>query len=238
MINNTLTPFETRHAKKSPMVQSCHSMPEELMHAIFSHFDVKTLVEKKIVCRNWRQICTEAIDAKRTKAFETNKELTDAVDKYCGYRDCDHPIFCGNPHIRPTQWITWPHYDAVLAEEFASTYGYPMNKWDVSNVEDFSNIFSGYLFFDEDISSWDVSRGTTMEGMFFYCGTFNQNISKWDVSNVTNMKSMFEMCLSFNQNLSLWNVSAVVNMKYIFLNARSFHQCINSWEFWDSKNTW
>jgi hypothetical protein len=55
---------------------------------VFSHLDVQTLVEKKMVSRNWRRIGTDVIDAKRTsetkKKFQTNRELKDAVKKYTG----------------------------------------------------------------------------------------------------------------------------------------------------------
>jgi hypothetical protein len=60
-------------------------LPEDLLLPILSHFDVKTLIEKKQVCRSWRHSCTEAIDAKRTQAFSTSEELRQAVRKYCGY---------------------------------------------------------------------------------------------------------------------------------------------------------
>jgi hypothetical protein len=56
------------------------SLPEELFPFIFSNFDVRMLIEKKVVCRKWKRLCTNDIDAKRTtastrKVFETNREL-------------------------------------------------------------------------------------------------------------------------------------------------------------------
>eukprot|EP00978_Attheya_sp_CCMP212_P034361 scaffold143676_cov48-Attheya_sp.AAC.1 len=85
-------------------------LPEEMIYHISSFLDVATLVQKKPVCRLWRELCTTAIDKKapipRT-AFETNDELRAAVKKYTMYKADD-------------------------ADEFASTYGWPMDKWDVS----------------------------------------------------------------------------------------------------------
>ena len=111
------------------------SMPQEIMPAILSHFDVKTLIEKKSVCRNWRQICTEKIDEKRTKAFETSEELCEAVKKYTGYEHRDE------------NWNYDGYPDPDEAEEIASTYGYPSEKWDVSNLEDFLFIFGSVTRF-------------------------------------------------------------------------------------------
>jgi surface protein len=192
-------------------------LPEDLWLPILSHLDVKTLIEKKQVCRTWRHTCTEAIDAKRTpttrKVFTTNKELCDAVKKYCGYNSqCD-------PHD---------------AEEIAHTYGYPINKWDVSSLQDFDSIFYAANTFNEDISSWNVSNATTMSEMFYSAYAFNQDLSSWNMSNVTDMEGMFHTASSFNQNLSLWNVSNVQNMSDMFLDAASFNWDIDSWELWDS----
>ena len=64
-----------------------HELPQELIPSILSHYDVQTLIEKKRVCRNWKQMCTNVIIAKRRRAFQTNEELKDAVNKYC--RPCN-----------------------------------------------------------------------------------------------------------------------------------------------------
>eukprot|EP00978_Attheya_sp_CCMP212_P046794 scaffold412006_cov51-Attheya_sp.AAC.1 len=94
-------------------------LPEELAcHIIMSFLDVPTLVQKKVVCRNWERICTGVIDrmapAPRT-TFETREELKTAVKRYS-------------------------KYDASDADVFATTYGWPIDKWDVSRVQDFSRL--------------------------------------------------------------------------------------------------
>jgi hypothetical protein len=85
---------------------------------------VKTLIKKKRVCRHWRQMGTKVIEAKRTsstrKVLTTNQELCDAVGRYCEAKDPD------------------------AVEKIAATYGWPINKWDVSNLQDFSNVFVYY----------------------------------------------------------------------------------------------
>jgi surface protein len=203
-------------------------LPDDLLLPILSHLDVKTLIEKKEVCRSWRHTCTEAIDAKRTKAFSTNKELCQAVRKYCGYiaheeddSDNDDGNYTGQ-------------CSPQVAEEFAQTYGYPINKWDVSAVQNFDGIFDKVDTFNEDISSWNVSNVTNMSGMFSGARSFNQDLSSWNVSNVTCMRWMFGGASSFNQDLSSWNVSNVTDMSEMFLHATAFDQDIESWELWDS----
>jgi surface protein len=198
-------------------------LPDDLLLSILSHLNVKTLIENKRVCRTWRHTCTEAIDAKQTpttkKAFSTNQELRKAVEKYCGYNEAtDSYSQCCSPRV---------------AEEFAQTYGYPINQWDVSSLQDFSFVFDNMDTFNEDISSWNVSNATSMYAMFIYASSFNQDMSSWNVSNVTNMNRMFGYAKAFNQDLSSWNVSNVTNMSWMFLHATAFDQDIESWELWD-----
>jgi hypothetical protein len=49
------------------------------------------------------------------KAFQSNQELRDAVRRYS-------------------------EYDAAGMEEIACTYGYPIDRWNVSQVEDMSRV--------------------------------------------------------------------------------------------------
>jgi hypothetical protein len=76
-----------------------------------SFLDVATLLNKKIVDTEWKNLCTKAIDNKCGEdgphPIETNDELVYAIEKYC-------------------------KYEATLMEEIACIYGYPIDKWDVS----------------------------------------------------------------------------------------------------------
>jgi hypothetical protein len=135
-------------------------LPPELFPSIVSHWDVATLVEKKRVCQDWNQLCTDVIDAKRTettkKAFATNQDLQVAVKKYCGYK---------NEDAEDENEVTLEFSQRCSredAEEIASTYGWPINQWDVSNLQDFSGIFCGNRRFNDDIGSWNVSNATSM----------------------------------------------------------------------------
>ena len=55
-------------------------------------------------------------------------------------------------------------------------YGH-ISSWDVSGVNDMSELFYGGMQnFNEDIENWDVSNVTSMERMFNCANEFNQDI--------------------------------------------------------------
>ena len=76
-----------------------------------------------------------------------------------------------------------------------------ISKWDVSNVENMSDMFNGSKF-NGDISKWDVSNVKNMSWMFTE-SKFNGDISKWDVSNVKYMVDMFKKS-PLEKNLPKW----------------------------------
>eukprot|EP00978_Attheya_sp_CCMP212_P003068 scaffold6251_cov52-Attheya_sp.AAC.6 len=80
-------------------------VPEEVGRYIVSYLDVPTLVQKKVVCRSWQILFTHVIDQKAVtpKAFQSSNELHEAVRKYTKYNRAD-------------------------AEEFATTYGWPIGR--------------------------------------------------------------------------------------------------------------
>jgi hypothetical protein len=110
-------------SKRRRIVADCvhvewSALPQDLFAVIVSHWDVATLVQKKRVCRDWKQLCTDTIDAKRTettkKMLSAKSELKAAVKKYCGYnQDTEsYSQLCSRED----------------AEKIASTYGWPINK--------------------------------------------------------------------------------------------------------------
>jgi surface protein len=189
-------------------------VPDEMSRYIISFLDVPTLVQKRAVCRSWQILFTHVIDQKAPtpKAFQSRRELNLAVSKYTKYIHAD-------------------------AEEFATTYGWPIGRWDVSHVQDFTHIFQFQQSFNEKIDSWDVSGATSMEGMFNGARLFNRDLTSWNTSNVQSMYSMFCTAHHFNQDISSWDTSNVQAMNYMFWNATSFNQDIFSWNnsaFWQS----
>lgn len=102
--------------------------------------------------------------------------------------------------------------------------------WDVSNISNFSGMFSRCSAYNEDLSAWDMSSATNTSFMFSGATSFNEDIGTWDVSNVTTMAGMFNAALSFNQDLSNWNVSSVTTMAGMFDGARVFNGAIGTWD--------
>eukprot|EP00978_Attheya_sp_CCMP212_P046720 scaffold407646_cov51-Attheya_sp.AAC.1 len=103
-------------------------VPEDVARHILSFLDVPTLVRKKAVCRSWRILFTNTIREKAStpQAFQSSAELKAAVDKYT-------------------------RYNLVDAEEFAVTYGLPISRWDVSNIENVNHLFDNNGSFNENI---------------------------------------------------------------------------------------
>ena len=108
----------------------------------------------------------------------------------------------------------------------ANKFNGDISKWDVSNVEDMTQMFS-YSAFNGDISNWDVSNVTNMSGMFQH-SSFNGDISQWDISNVTDMKYMFSHS-KFNGDISKWNTSKVVYMNLLF-ESSDFTGDVSNWD--------
>ena len=105
-----------------------------------------------------------------------------------------------------------------------------IEKWHVSKVYDFSELFKDKSSFNQDISKWDVSAGNNFAGMFYSAGSFNQNISNWNIGSVLkNMRGMFTFAVSFNQDISNWNVHQVSDMGLMFYGASSFNQNLCPW---------
>lgn len=189
-------------------------LPNELLRSILSYACTAALVHMKQVNRRWKELCTHAIDRKRTGRvhFHTTRELKKTIRKYVRY-----------------QWED--------AEMFAVTYGFPMNNWDVSHLTDLSYVFSNRSTFNEDIRSWNVANVTNMRGIFWDAKSFNQDISSWDVSQVTNMGFAFSGATSFHQDISSWNVRRVTNMRRMFCNATNFNPHLIDWDLSNVQDT-
>ena len=103
----------------------------------------------------------------------------------------------------------------------AYIFNQPLDKWDVSNVTDMSEMFStncSEYAFNQDIGNWDVSNVTEMQYMFYNAKLFNKPLDNWNVSNVTNMLNVFVGAESFNHPIGDWDVSNVTSMDYTFIN--------------------
>jgi surface protein len=104
-----------------------------------------------------------------------------------------------------------------------------ISTWDVSSATSFYRMFSTNINFNVDISGWNVSSCQNFGQMFYNCDAFNQDISGWDVSSGTQFGSMFADCLIFNQDITGWNMSNAVEIFNMFGYAYAFNQNISSW---------
>jgi surface protein len=219
-------------------------LPNDMTFVVLTYFDVGQLVKNKRICRTWRRLCTQAIDAKRTKAtrriFQTNGELRYAAIRYAGYEpDPNHYLDDDDESENDERAFICNRFgycDPEDAEELACQYGWPIGKWDVSNVRDFSYLFYYLTHFNEDIGSWDVSNGTTLNCVFLGASSFNQDLSIWNASYVTETECMFSLATAFNQSLSSWDTSNVLTMDCMFMKASSFNQDLSMWDTSNVRN--
>jgi surface protein len=181
------------------------------LHAL-SFLDIKTLLQKERVNKTWRKLCKKTMQTKCGR-FETKQELKDAIDKYC--------------QKNPT-----------LMEDIACTYGYPIDSWDVSRIQDMSKLFYRRSNFNDYIGSWDVSKVTDMSYMFHGAEAFNQDFGAWNVSNVTTMSHMFHGANAFDQDIGSWDVTKVTDMGSMFYDAHVFNQDIGSWDISGVTDMW
>lgn len=193
--------FEEQSSARESVIQD-----ENLLPLMMSFMDLPNQMRSKAVSQWWLQNAAISIRRKLgRKKFMTREELIAAVEKYCRNK---------------------PRY----AEELASTYGWPIGKWDVSEVTNFSKVFEDQISFNEDISGWNMSNAVYLYAMFRNARSFNQDLSKWNMSNAVTLSWMFEEVPLFNGNISKWNTSKVTAMTGMFYGASSFDQDLSSWD--------
>ena len=184
---------------------------------IFSFLGVRTLFQKQTVSKQFQKQCNKSLKAKKKEGagvFRTKQQLTTAVGKVCK--------------------CMYEAYSDELAEEIAREYGFVMNDWDVSEVVDFSYVFSCQRKFNENIRNWNVGKGRNFKGMFFMASSFTGDLSRWNMSNARNLNDMFYEASSFNGDLSSWDVSQVREMTGMLRHFPAFtkHDVL-TWAGWN-----
>jgi hypothetical protein len=76
------------------------------------------------------------------------------------------------------------------------------------------------------IEEWDVSHVQDVTNMFKYCSEFNQPIGKWKLSSVVLIDGMFYGCIRFNQNLDEWSNT----IRRVEFNVHPFASSSNYWK--------
>mmetsp|Transcript_21699 Transcript_21699/g.32862 ORF Transcript_21699/g.32862 Transcript_21699/m.32862 type:complete len:181 (-) Transcript_21699:180-722(-) len=150
---------------------------DDMVHVTFEYLDFPTLLRIQRVCLYWNCLVHQVIPGfLGSRKFTTEEELYNKVREY--YSD-----------------------KFKFADEIARTYGWPIGKWNVSQVTNFHDIFECLYDFNEDIGDWDMSNATNLAWMFNHDAcSFNQDLSKWNTSQVASMQCMFFDARSFNGN--------------------------------------
>ena len=98
-----------------------------------------------------------------------------------------------------------------------------INKWDVSKIKYFRDVFRNSINFNDNVGNWNMYSATDINNIFATAtgfGKFNNGgsntIKNWDVSNVTDFGYVFAYQKEFNQEVGLWNVSKGNIFTYMF----------------------
>mmetsp|Transcript_26895 Transcript_26895/g.40848 ORF Transcript_26895/g.40848 Transcript_26895/m.40848 type:complete len:241 (-) Transcript_26895:34-756(-) len=181
-------------------------LSEDILMLIFSFTDFVTLIRVQRICKHWKSmVCRTLPFILGSKPFETKEELIGRIKEYCGNK-------------------------ILYADKIARLHGWPIGKWNVSEIDDFEDAFEDQVDFNEDIGELDMSNATSLSWMFYNARSFNQDLSRWNTSKVTNMHAMFYSARSFNKDLSRLNTSKVTDMRGMFYGATAFNQNISSWD--------
>jgi hypothetical protein len=84
----------------------------------------------------------------------------------------------------------------------------PIQDWDVSNGENFYQMFAGAADFNADVSAWDVSKGKNFDEMFYGAKVFDNDLGDWEPSEGTSFENMLknaDACVDdINFNCGAW----------------------------------
>ena len=145
-----------------------------------------------------------------------------------------------NTTVQPniSGWTIPPTFTILKGIFGYCQFNVDVSGWDVSNVQDFSELCAVNPAFNQDISGWNMASATTLDAAFASATSFNQPIGSWNVSNVTSMNQVFQSANAFNQDLSGWNTSNVTTMRQMFLiyAANPGNTTLNSIGSWDVSN--
>jgi hypothetical protein len=180
---------------------------DDILLKVLAFSDVYDEVRTKRVNKRWQTFCDKAVEQnfQPKKKFQTNRELKGAAKKYC-------------------------RYQKKQMNKFGRTCGFPIGKWEVGEIDDFSSVLADMTTFNEDIGRWNLSRAKTIRHMLKNATSFNKPLHNWDISKVTDIGGVFLRATAFNQPLNTWNTGNVTKSDHAFGGATSFNQPLDAWE--------
>ena len=105
-----------------------------------------------------------------------------------------------------------------------------VSSWDVSNVEQFDNMFVNCDITSLDVSNWNVSNAINLYDFVGGCILLTTlDVSNWNVGNCENFKLMFRNCTLLNPDVSNWDISSMTQVRDMFNNADSFDRSLANW---------
>ena len=75
--------------------------------------------------------------------------------------------------------------------EYRGSFNQPLESWNVSNVPDMSEMFSGAISFNQPIAAWHVENVTNMINMFNGANVFSRYPKNWGVPADGAAENMF-----------------------------------------------
>ena len=139
---------------------------------------------------------------------KTNEDLKYLVKKFLKYNDKDLNII-------DVSQVT--DFNNIFSNQ-EGLYNIKIDKWNVSNGQNFRRMFYNCEDFTADLSNWNVSEGINFEQMFSGCCKFNSDISGWNVGKGRNFHAMFWRCESLDQNLFDWNMTSAEDIRDMFMH--------------------
>jgi surface protein len=198
--------------------------------------------------------------SKSSRSSKSSSEQSFAIKNNDDFKNIVNYYFTQDPTIGAN--LQDNGYNLLLIGDFnnSNTKGYINVYWDVSNVTNFSNTFSGYKDsekFNQNLSSWNTENAIDTSYMFSGCKEFNQDLSSWNMGKVktfdfmfyncsklnsyvltnvgleaNSMESMFEGCFDFNRSIYSYKIPNVTNMKHMLYNCASFDVDRNNFKTW------
>jgi len=121
-------------------------------------------------------------------------------------------------------------YLSLLFYNATSLTSVDVSSWDVSNVEQFDNMFVNCDITSLDVSNWNVSNAINLYDFVGVCSLLTTlDVSNWNVGNCSNFKLMFRNCPLLNPDVSNWDISSMTGVRNMFANVDSFDRSLANW---------